>query len=104
MHASTGPHGQVRSFFNASLVATLTANGSDHAVGAATVKELHSNEGLEGWAVMVKTGDGTSASDWYFYEVFSTTDSSEIAVDGNGVASCANCHRGGTDFILTKLP
>lgn len=104
VHASAGPHGQVRSFFNASLAASLTAGDSAHAVGAATVKELHSNQGLEGWAVMVKTGDGASASDWYFYEVFSTTDSSEIAADGNGVALCANCHGGGTDFILTEFP
>lgn len=104
VHASVGPHGQVRSFFNASLAASLTAGDSTHAAGAASVKELHSSEGLEGWAVMVKTGDGASANDWYFYEVFSTTDSSETVADGNGVALCANCHSGGTDFILTSFP
>lgn len=104
VHASSGPHGQVRSFFNASLAASLTANENAHAVGAATVKELHSSQVLSGWAVMVKTGAGSTANDWYYYEVLSTTDESEVVADGAGVSLCANCHAGGTDYILTSFP
>ena len=36
---------------------------------------------------------------WYWYEVISTTDPTQIVKAGNGVAFCAGCHSPGRDFI-----
>ena len=104
VHPSSGPHGQVRSFFNAALSSSLMTGQTSHPVGSATVKELHSGDALSGWAVMVKTGNGSTADDWYFYEVFSTTDGSNPVADANGLPGCAGCHSSGQDYILTSFP
>lgn len=105
IHPSTGPHGAVRTFVNAPLASSMAAGNASHPIGAAAIKELHSGGSLTGWAVEVKVseaaGDGT---DWYWYEVFSTTDGSDPFVDGTGVSLCANCHSGGTDYVLTPWP
>lgn len=103
-HASTGPHGRVRTFFNSSLATSLGDGSTEHPVGAATIKELFSGESLTGWAVMVKTEAGAAADSWYFYEIFSTTDGSSPVADGNGVSLCSGCHSGGSDFVLSGLP
>jgi len=66
VHASAGPHSQVRSFFNPILADSLAANNSEHPIGAASVKELHNGQGLLGWAVTVKTQAGAAANSWYF--------------------------------------
>lgn len=104
VHASQGPHGQVRSYFNPLLSSSLSMGQAAHPVGSATVKELYSGGQVTGWAVMVKTGNVDAASDWYFYEIFSTTDGSNPVAAGNGLGGCAGCHSSGTDYILTSFP
>lgn len=106
IHNSAGPHGgNVRTFVNDALHESIKAGNTQHPVGAASVKELYSGDTLRGWAVEVKVSDTqNNGSDWYWYEIFSITDNSNPVADGNGVGLCANCHSGGTDFVLTTGP
>ncbi|MCG5051552.1 MAG: hypothetical protein KA712_01205 [Myxococcales bacterium] len=98
-HASTGPHGKVRTYVNASLAAALAAGGTNHPVGAASVKELFgSNDALRGWAVLVKTEAASNGGQgFYWYEIL---DGSVVA-DGQGVGLCSSCHAAGKDYVLT---
>ena len=106
VHASTGPHGgDVRTFLNKTLYDSLAAGNATHPVGSAAIKELHDAGGVRGWAVEVKIAEtGGGGDDWYWYENFSTTDNSNPVADGTGVGLCANCHSGGTDYVLTPWP
>ena len=104
VHASSGPHGMVRTFVNRQLADSLSAGAAEHPVGAAAVKELHNSSGLMGWAVTVKTTSlGNDADHWYWYENLSIVQNAP-AVDGQGVATCVNCHRLGTDQIRSSGP
>lgn len=100
-HASTGPHGEVRTFFNDALVASFDAGNTSHPVGAASVKELFDGSGGSiGWAVMVKVEEGDAATSWYWY----LESGGSVTADGEGVATCENCHVSGTDRVLTPYP
>jgi len=102
VHPSDGPHGVVRSYFNASLTSSLAAEAALHDVDAASVKELFESDGetLEGYAVMVKVTDGDSGDDWYWYERIGT----RIVADGTGASGCTGCHSAGVDFVRSALP
>lgn len=105
VHSSTGPHGSVRTFVNSTLATSLEAGNTSHPVGAAAVKELHGAQGVTGWAVEVKVSDTAGdGNDWYWYEVFSTTDGSRPVVDGTGASLCTGCHSAGVDFVTTPWP
>lgn len=105
VHSSTGPHGSVRTFVNSTLASSLEAGNVSHPVGAAAVKELHGDQGVTGWAVEVKVADTAgNGNDWYWYEVFSTTDGSRPVVDGTGSSLCMGCHSAGVDFVTTPWP
>lgn len=105
VHESEGPHGQVRTFVNAALVASMTADKDEHPVGGASVKELYDEDGttLTGWAVMLKVAPGTSDKTWYWYEVFSTTNGSK-PIQGIAHSTCTDCHSSGTDYVITSVP
>lgn len=102
-HGSTGPHGEVRTFFNEDLVASFDAGNTTHPMGSASVKELYDGSGgAIGWAVMVKTEDGEDASSWYWY-----LDSSGSVTEGAGLPTCENCHgsdAAAVDRVLTPYP
>jgi hypothetical protein len=102
VHPSTGPHfGDVRTFVNDPLIASLQAGEAPHPAGSATVKELYgSGTEVAGWSVSVKVGDGTGGDAWYWFEYY---DGSTLA-DGIGLDICFGCHSGGTDFVLTPFP
>lgn len=108
VHASTGPHGQVRTYVNTLLNDSLLSNNTSHPKGSASIKELYNSDGatLKGWAVSVKVDDANGdGKDWYWYEVFSTTDGSNPVADGTDVGLCSGCHSGGgVDYILTSGP
>lgn len=108
IHASSGPHGgNVRTFINDALADSLAAGNEQHPAGAATIKELYQSDGstLNGWAVMVKTdADSAGGQGWYWYEIFSTTDSANPVVDGNGVGLCTSCHSSGDDYFRSPYP
>jgi hypothetical protein len=107
IHPAGGPHPtNVRSFANPILEAAMRQGGvTRFPIGSATVKELYSGSNvLNGWAVGVKTANDGRASDWYWYEVFSTTPNAAPVVSGNGVSGCAGCHSAGTDYVRTRFP
>lgn len=102
-HPSTGPHfGNVRTFINPALDASLAAGNATHPVGAAAVKELYGDAGTDvlGYAVEVKVTDGSDGASWYWYEDFNGNN----FADGTGVGLCTGCHSGGTDFVLVPYP
>ncbi len=105
IHPSAGPHGRVRSFVNTALADSIEAGAMSHPVGSASIKELYSTgDELTGWAVSVKVSDDKgSGEDWYWYEVFSTTQNNPVA-DATGAPGCAGCHGQGIDFIRTSGP
>jgi len=101
VHASTGPHGEVRTYINANLETSLMGGG-DHSEGAASVKELYSGGTLIGWAVMVKIqADSDGGNGWYWYEKLND----DVIADGNGDGTCTGCHSSGSaDFFKTVYP
>lgn len=101
-HPSAGPHfTAVRTFVNASLLASMEAANTEHPVGAAVVKELYGDSpNIGGWAVMVKVAPGDTVDTWYWYESFEGT----TYADDTGVNGCGNCHSSGVDYIRTELP
>ena len=109
-HPSAGPHTKyglpVRVYFNSKISASLTAGNSEHPAGSSVVKEMfNANNGLEGWAVMVKTqAKSDGGKGWYWYEATSTSPGTKAFASGNGVPLCFGCHGGGKDFVLTKFP
>jgi hypothetical protein len=106
IHPSTGPHfGNVRTYINPALAASLAAGNKEHPIRAAAVKELYKN-GTEviGWAVMVKTQAASMAGNgWFWYE---STDTSNPAggYAGQGLSLCTGCHSAGKDFVRTPFP
>ncbi len=58
---------------------SMKAGNDSHPEGAAAVKEIYENAKLKGWAVSVKTqADSDNGKGWYWYEVVSPTDASQI--------------------------
>jgi hypothetical protein len=106
VHRSQGPHGDVVTYVNPILEASLKAKNEAHPPGAAAVKELHDrNNTLIGWSVSVKTqGESDEGNGWYWYEVYSTTDGSGPLADEKGAALCTGCHSSGRDFVRIQYP
>jgi hypothetical protein len=109
VHPSAGPHGgNVRTYLNDSLFASLSAGGAEHPKGSMAVKELYSSgtETVTGWAVMQKTEDTSNGgAGWYWYEVFSTEPGSTNTIEGQGKTLCVSCHSGSPrDFVLAPFP
>lgn len=101
VHPSAGPHGgDVRTFVNASLFASLEAGAAEHDVDAAVVKELYDGDTVEGWAVMVKVAAGEGGDGWYWYEIVG----SSVYADGLGESLCTGCHSEAVDFVRTPFP
>ena len=107
IHPSDGPHGgNVQTFVNGAMHASLVANANEHPRGSVAVKELYSGgTSVTGWAVMVKTEPTSSGGKgWYWYEVFDTAPSPTGGIEGQGKGLCVNCHAPGRDFFLTPFP
>lgn len=103
IHGSTGPHfGNVRTWVNPGLEASLEDGAASHPAGVAAVKELYgSGQERRGWAVSVKLDDDSAGGDnWYWYEWFD----GGIVASGAGNSLCTGCHGGGNDYVLTPFP
>jgi hypothetical protein len=100
VHPSSGPHGSVRTFVNQTLFDSMAASSMVHPADSAAVKELYSGGTMIGWAVGVRLDDGPGEQAWYWYELLNGS----VVADGIGVGLCANCHAGGTDYVLTPFP
>jgi mono/diheme cytochrome c family protein len=93
-------HGDVRVFYNAKLDASMKQNNKVHPVGSAAVKELYKDGTLIGWAASIKAReDDGKGNGWFWYEVLSTTDSSNPVAASLGNQNCVGCHAPGRDFI-----
>lgn len=109
VHRSAGPHGgNVRTYFNDALFASLSSGAKEHPKGSIAVKELYSSgtETVTGWAVMEKTEDSSNdGSGWYWYEIFSTEPNAGGTIEGQGKSLCVSCHEGSSrDFVLAPFP
>ncbi|GEM_PF-3818001 len=101
VHASTGPHGTVRTFVNAMLETSLASGQSAHPQNAAAVKELYKGTDVVGWAVEIKVSPESNDGDgWYWYEEVN----GKVLVDGMGIGVCTDCHKKGMDYVLTPYP
>ena len=101
-------HGNVLTYYNPVLVNDLLKGRTVFSKGAAMVKELYEGDTVTGYAVMVKTvkrKGATQDKDWTYYENFTTN--SQPAFYGKGgarnVAICVDCHKKGTDFLLSDF-
>lgn len=101
VHASVGPHDNVRVY----LGPKMAAGAAPHAIGSAVVKELYAGGAtVTGWVVWVKVAADSAGGDGiYWYENFSTT-SNDPQVEGVGDSACTGCHASGQDFLLTSVP
>ncbi len=101
IHPSTGPHGgNVRTYVNDVLYASLKAGNTGHPKGSIVVKELYGSgtSSLTGHAIDVKDDQ---SGEWVFYEGFAPGYSSPYYYRGTS-NFCANCHAPGLDYVLTK--
>jgi hypothetical protein len=97
-HRSAGPHATVRTFVNPVLFDSLRSDATSHPTGSIAVKELFDDMGrLTGYAIDWKPEDGR----WRFFEGFEPS-LDEYFFEGTDNL-CANCHRPGKDFVLTKV-
>jgi hypothetical protein len=108
IHASVAVHAAAaRVFINSTIETSMKASNTSHPVGSALVKELYQSDykTLRGWAVMVKTTTtNKNGSDWYWYEILSTTSGTNPVANGNGVSLCTGCHSSGKDSVRTAYP
>jgi hypothetical protein len=106
-HASSGPHGGVRTWIDPTLEASLRSGAAEHPQCAAAIKEIYvpNTTTLRGWAVEVKIADASDGGNgWYWYEIFSTTDGANPVVNGDGASTCTGCHARGKDYVTTPFP
>lgn len=104
VRASNTAHGAyVRTWYSPRLSADLRAGRKKFRRGAAMVKELYGSDGrtVTGWAVMNKleTASGPGGRGWLFYELFP----GGRPIFGRGVSLCTQCHRVGTDYLLSSF-
>lgn len=98
-HSSQPHSGQVRSFANDLLLASLKANGRTHPRGSAVVKEIYAADGaVRAYAVDVKD---EASGEWVFFET-SAPDYSDTFYFRGENNLCARCHQPGVDYVLTE--
>ena len=102
LSSSGAVHGDVRIFVNAKLDGSMKNGASEHPVGSVSVKELHKDGELYGWAAAIKAKSGGKGNSWYWYEVLSTTDGSKPVAASLGSSKCIGCHSVGNDFVRIK--
>jgi hypothetical protein len=106
-HPSAGPHfGEVITYLNPVLEASLADGANEHPACAAAVKELFVGEDtVQGWAVFVKVRERSQdGAGFYWFETTSTAADGEPDFAADGIALCAGCHRSGTDFVRAPYP
>ena len=100
-----GHSGQVRTFLNPILDASMKRGGAEHPQGSASVKEfLNADGSLHSWAVSVKTeAQSDGGKGWYWYEAFDTSARPRV-IAGQGSTVCIGCHGAGNDFVRVTYP
>jgi hypothetical protein len=102
IHESSGPHSDVRTFFNDKYADAWTSGAFPMPVGAMSVKELYQGTDPDGWAVSVKTAEGSGKETWTWYETLSAvTDPKDYDFFGVAHPTCEGCHSGSSrDYSL----
>ena len=98
IHPSQGPHGDVRTYFNAPLEGSLDQSNQVHRLASAAVKEMYVSGVLTGWSVMVKTEERAGADTWYWYELLDREPDTR-PIEGQGHSACTGCHQSGVDYV-----
>ena len=103
VHTSAGPHAMVKVYFNPTILTSLRNKSTTHPKGSILVKELYENDGttLRGYALSVKTAEGTDANNWVWYEGILPSYANPSY--GRGRPFCADCHVSGTDYVLSTV-
>ena len=92
-----GAHGMTRICSNAALSGTASGPFPPDAV---SVKELHDNGEISGYAVARKLATGMGGASWYWYEAIGDS----VIADGAGVPLCARCHDDAAqDYTFTRV-
>lgn len=102
-HPSAGPHfGNVRTWINPVLQASLIAGDAEHPVQAAAVKEMYGagSSTPQGWSVMVRNRKGNGGEGWYWYEIYNN----RSFAASQGASLCTGCHSAGKDFVRISVP
>lgn len=102
VHESTGPHGDVRVYYNDKYADAFDAGTFPMPVGAMAVKELYDGSDLDGYAASIKIAEGAGKDTWTWYEVIGKSDD-PADYDFFGVAhpTCEGCHSGSSkDYSL----
>lgn len=102
VHTSAGPHGSVRAYFSDKLVTSLRAANAVHPAGSAAVKELYTGTNVVGHAMSIKVAEGPQRDNWTWFEGNAPDYTNPIY--GRASPSCANCHVGGRDFVMSATP
>jgi len=94
------PYGTVRVFFNPTIEASLRQDRVPRPAGSVLVKEVYSGGTVGGYSVMLKVREGTSGTDWLFYEAFGNSTSTYNL----GATVCVGCHVRGRNCVRSTLP
>ena len=103
VHASSGPHGNVKIFINQTLDDSLGAANAEHPMGAAAVKELYDADSTTriGWSVEIKTAaDSNMGMNWYWFDYKNDA----LNMEGMGLGTCTGCHASGADYVTVTYP
>lgn len=101
IHDSVRSHGgSVLTYFNNKYLLARRTGSYPMIIGAMAVKELYSGSSLYGYALGVKTREGSGGDTWTWYE---TTGLPEVKYFGVANPTCEGCHvsDGGRDRSLT---
>lgn len=105
VHASEGPHGQVRAFFGPKLYASLEAENESHPAGAGAVLVYYEGSSRSGFAAFVKTAESSEAGNAVYWYESTDLDGGSLGADGLGAGQCVGCHIASPrDFVLSQFP
>ncbi len=110
----SSPHGQVRVFFNPTLISSIAAgNGASttappHTVNSMAVKELYDDAGTQvGTAASLKVDAASGGGSWVYYckgpanRCYGNSPDLTTPLFGKGDSNCSFCHGG---FVLATPP
>lgn len=105
VHDGSGPHGQVRVYFNPPLAASIMSGQSSHPDGSIAVKELYATDAvtIRAYAIGIKDRAAPEAQSWVWYEADRTSLRSPDFY-ARASPTCADCHdHAAVDSVYSSL-